>query len=125
MAQIKSRWLSMYFLFLPGLVVAGFGALLPVAVEAIKNLLVIAVSRRGLVNYHDIQAIERCLILAERLPDDALYPVSSGRCPTVFLRDCQAKPRYPAVIAATQNGKYSVPAALRFFKHAPESRSVQ
>ena len=65
MAQIKSRWLSMYFLFLPGLVVAGFGALLPVAVEAIKNLLVIAVSRRGLVNYHDIQAIERRLVLAK------------------------------------------------------------
>jgi len=55
----------MYFLFLPGLVVAGFGALLPVAVEAIKNLLVIAVSRRGLVNYHDIQAIERRLVLAK------------------------------------------------------------
>ena len=57
--------LSMYFLFLPGLVVAGFGAFLPVAVEAIKNLLVIAVSRRGLVNYYDIQAIERRLVLAK------------------------------------------------------------
>jgi hypothetical protein len=90
MAQIKSRWLSMYFLFLPGFVVPGLSALLPVAVEAIKNLLVIAVSRCRLVYHHHIMTAECCLVLAKRLANDPFYPVSRGCRPAVLFRNRHA-----------------------------------
>ena len=52
-------------LFLRALPDAGLYALLPVAVEAIKKLSVVAARRRELINHHHIEANERCLMMSK------------------------------------------------------------
>ena len=62
-----------------------FCALLPVAVEAIKNLAIGAVSGRGLVDYHYVQACQLRLLEPKGLSDDAFNPVSVGGRATVLF----------------------------------------
>lgn len=52
-------------LFLRALLRPGFHALLPVAVEAIKKLLVVAARCGELINHHHIEADERCLMVSK------------------------------------------------------------
>ena len=61
------RSLVLWFLLSPGL-----HALLPVAVEAIKYLSVVAVSRAWLVDHHHVQSRKRRLIESKRLSNQTL-----------------------------------------------------
>jgi len=96
-----------------------------VAVEAIKNLPVVAVSCSRLIHDYDIEPFERSLVLAKRLPNEPLDAVPAGRRLTVFLGDREAKACRPTLVRSTQNGEQLVPAAMCLFEHAAESRSIQ
>jgi len=96
-----------------------------VAVEAIKNLPVGAVSSCWLVDYHHIQARELRLIEPKRLSDDALDSVSAARRAAVLFGDRQAESCRPAVIVAAQHGKPFVAATLRLLEDTTVRRSIE
>jgi hypothetical protein len=52
-------------LFLRALLGPDFHALLPVAVEAIKKLSIVAAGRGELINHHHIETDERCLMVSK------------------------------------------------------------
>jgi hypothetical protein len=53
--------------------------------HAVEQLPVCGRGRGWLIDYDDIEAAEFSLVLPERLPDNALDPVSAGGKPAMFF----------------------------------------
>jgi len=113
---------SLFLLVLPSV---AWIALLPVAIEAGKQLLVTAVTRCRLVQHHDVEILECCLVVSKRLPHEALDPVSLRRFATVLFCYRQPEPARAAFVLPAEDGKPFVPAARGFFEDPPVSGGAE
>jgi hypothetical protein len=93
--------------------------------HAIEQLPVGGVFRGQLVDHDDIETGQFGLVLPERFPDNALYSVSAGCLPTVFLGNREAEPGDIRLVLSAKYRKPFVAATRCFFKYAAERRSVQ
>ncbi len=78
-----------------------------------------------LIDHDDIESGQFRLVLPKRLPDNAFDPVSACGLPAVLFRYRKTQPRDVRVILPAKYRKPFVPAARRFFEHAPERRGIK
>lgn len=86
---------------------------------------IVGLRRGGHALDDHIQPIERVLVPAKRLPDDAFDSIAPAGQPTGLFRDGQPEPGTGTVVRTIQNGKECVAASFRFLEYAAERRSVQ
>ena len=123
-AQTSSLWLSIPLV--PAITaVAAFLAASPVSRHAVEQLPVGGFGGRRLVDDNNVHSAYLRLVLSKRLPDDALYSISTGRLPAVFFRYRQAQPGVIEVILPGEYRKPFIAATRGFFEHAAERLGIE
>jgi len=92
--------------------------------QAVEQRPVIRRGGRRLIEYNDIDTADCRPVLSERLPDNALQPVASGREATVLLANRQAQSWLGRAVWPIKNSKQVIAAALGFRKDATEGRFI-
>jgi len=96
-----------------------------VSLEAIENLLVGCPAGARLVHNDNVESGQQFLLLAKRLSNNSLNPVTRCGLSTVFLGDCQTEPGSALLVTPAQHGKKFVAAPGGLIKHAAESRRIK
>jgi hypothetical protein len=91
-----------------------------VLLQAVKKGRIAGSRRRGLVEHHEVEALEAGPVKSKRFPDEALQPIAANGAATVFPGNGQAEPRLLTAVFFIKNRKHLVAASIRF----PEDAAV-